>query len=211
MEAYAEQGTNWIIPEMNRHLQQFVSGEVGSFWLGPKQIQVWLSNIRAEARRRLHDSLPRVPHVKSLYDTPDFSELVSDEALQDVLSRRWAEANLCFQAGAYLATVILLGSILEGVLLNKVEGDKARANTAPSAPRDKSGATKLFRDWTLENFINVSYECGWIKKQDKDFSHVVKDYRNYIHPNQERNEGITMDANICRIIWEVVTAALSST
>jgi hypothetical protein len=105
--------------------------------------------------------------------------------------------------------VILLGSIIEGVLLSKVEMNPAQANKASSCPNDGSGKPLPFTEWKLQNLIEVAHECGWLKKEYKDFSHVVRDYRNFVHPNKERKEGIVFDANICRVVWEVVSAALT--
>jgi hypothetical protein len=48
-----------------------------------------------------------------------------------------------------------------------------------------------------------------LKKEAKDFSHVVRDYRNFIHPNKELEEGINFKEPICKLVWEVVTVALS--
>lgn len=188
--------------------QNGVPAHIALIW--PDQIQAWLNRIRRQARSRLHDKVPRVPGRKLVYPAPNFASLVADAELAKVLGQRWMEANLSFEAGAYLATVILLGTILEGVLLSKVEQNPAQANKASSCPKDKkSGQPLPFEYWKLQNLIEVAHECGWLKKQYKDFSHVVRDYRNFVHPNKERQEGVTFDANICKVVFEVVSAALS--
>ncbi len=174
-----------------------------------EQINSLFERIRNQARRKLHGASSRVPNRRSSYPAPNFVKLVSDAGLVRVLSNRWIEANLAFEAGAYLATVILLGSVLEGVLLDKVEQNPAQANNTPKCPKDKSGRPLAFKDWKLQNLIEVCHDCGWLKKEYKDFSHVVRDYRNFIHPNKERQEGITFNEPICKVIWEVVSASLS--
>ncbi|MDQ3061621.1 MAG: hypothetical protein M3R14_02005, partial [Acidobacteriota bacterium] len=153
--------------------------------------------------------LPRVPTKKVSYPAPNFAKLVVDVGLVRVLSNRWTEANSAFESGAYLATVILLGSILEGVLLDKVEQNPIQANSSPKCPKDKSGKPLAFKDWKLQSLIEVCHDCGWLKKEYKDFSHVVRDYRNFIHPNKERQERITFSEPICKVIWEVVSASLN--
>ena len=54
-------------------------------------------------------------------------------AIQD-LRLRWEEANQIFQAGAYLSTIIMLGSLLEGVLLAKVEPESYRSQRVNKCP-----------------------------------------------------------------------------
>ena len=58
--------------------------------------------------------------------------------------------------------------------------------------------------------VNTPQSTHQLKRQFKDFSHVVRDYRNFIHPNKERQEGITFDAGTCKVVWEVVSASLEN-
>lgn len=209
LEEFKDKGAIYNPPGLLDRLSQLVPVPIKGARLTPEVVQGLLNGIRKEARKRLHDSVPRVPTRKLSYPAPNFGVLVTDTDLVRILGQRWIEANLCFEAGAYLATVIMLGSILEGTLLAKAQQNPADANRAVASPKDRStGATLPFRQWTLQDLINVSHECGWLKRQNKDFSHVVREYRNFVHPNEERQQGITIDVNTCRIIWEVVTAAL---
>lgn len=208
LEGYVNDGFGYSLPEFAALLSQISNGRVGSAGISPDAVRALLERIRLEARSRLHDNISRIPKRRLVYPAPNFASLVTDTELVRVLSNRWTEANLSFEAGAYLATVILLGSILEGVLLSKIEQNPAQANKASSCPKDRSGKPLPFPDWKLQNLIEVAHECGWLKKQYKDFSHVIRDYRNFVHPNKERKEGIVFDINICKVVWEVVSAAL---
>lgn len=208
LEGYLGKGFDYSLPSFKEFLSQYATVPVGEAFVGPEATQVLFDRIRLKARSKLHDNVPRIPGRKLVYPAPNFATLVADTELARVLGRRWREANLSFEAGAYLATVILLGSILEGVLLSKVEQNPAQANKASKCPKDRSGKPLLFTDWKLQSLIEVAHECGWLKKYHKDFSHLVRDYRNFVHPNKERQEGVTFDQNICRVVWEAVTAAL---
>lgn len=137
----------------------------------------------------------------------DFTSIVSDRELAELLALRWNESYLTYHAGAYLSTLILLGSILEGVLLDKVEQNPSVANQAQSAPSVK-GKVLQFQDWTLENFIAVSHECGWIDRDVRDFSASLRDYRNLVHPSKQRKAGVIPDSGTCNVAREVVRAAL---
>jgi hypothetical protein len=208
LEEYIDNGFGYALPEFSELLNQLSNVPVGSAGISSDSVKGLLNRIRLEARARLHDNIPRIPKRRLLYPAPNFASLVTDAELARVLSNRWTEANLSFEAGAYLATVILLGSILEGVLLSKIEKNPAQANKASSCPKDRTGKPLPISEWKLQNLIEVTHECGWLKKEYRDFSHVIRDYRNFVHPNKERKEGIIFDVNISRVVWEVVSAAL---
>ncbi len=209
LEGVAEKGIGYSSKSTLDLLGQITDVPLSGVWLFPEHIQSLLNHIRFQARTRLHDSIPRNPIRKIIYPAPNFGHLVTDPQLANILSRRWNEANYDYEGGAYLSTVIMLGSILEGVLLAKVEQNPAKSNTATATPKDgATGKPPRFFEWKLADLINVSHECGWLKKEAKDFAHVVRDYRNFVHPNKERQEGVTIDANTCRIVFEVVSAAL---
>jgi len=209
LEGFESEGLAIVEPDFIEMMNKLCTVSVSKATASSEQVKTLLGRIRKQARRRLHDALPRVVNRKIRYSVPNFAALVSDVDLARILSNRWTEANLTFESGAYLATVILLGSILEGVLLDKVEQNPAQANSSPKCPKDKSGKPLAFKDWKLQNLIEVCHDCGWLKKEYKDFSHVVRDYRNFIHPNKERQERITFSEPICKVIWEVVSASLN--
>ena len=209
LEGYSDKGIMLKNPRLIQTLNTISQTSIMGAEVAGTEIQSLLRRVRMEARQRLHSALPRVPNRSVVYASPDFANLVPDVDLVRILGQRWNEANSCFEVGAHLATVVLLGSILEGVLLSKVEQNPAQANASRSCPKDATSGRPLpFAAWTLQALIEVGHECGWLKKQYKNFSHVVRDYRNYVHPNKERQEGITFDAKMCRVVFEVVSAAL---
>ena len=139
-----------------------------------------------------------------------FSNLITDDPnLLIVLESRWNEIEVCISNEAYLSTIILLGSILEGVLLFAVEKNPKNANQANSAPKDKLGNILRFKDWNLINLINVTHQCKWIDKDIKDFNSSLRDYRNLVHPRKQRDEDVFPDYDTCRICLEVVRAAIN--
>ncbi len=203
IEGYADKGMTVSFPNVASAL----SSPNLMTRLHPEHLKNLLMRVRHQARRRLHDNLPRIPDRSVLYATPNFSNLVHDADLSKILAHRWVEANLTFSAGAYLATVVLLGSILEGALLDTAEKNISQANRASSSPK-KDGKVLLLREWGLDSLIQVAHECEWIKRDAKEFSVIVRHYRNFVHPNKEREQGITLDAGVCRVIWEIVIATL---
>jgi hypothetical protein len=104
----------------------------------------------------------------------------------------------------------MMGSILEGVLLHKVEANFKLANQANAAPRDpKTGKPRSIADWGLSALIDVAHEVGWLQGDVKRFSHSLREYRNLVHPYMQRALRETPDADTCSICWQVVRAAVS--
>ena len=138
-------------------------------------------------------------------EPPDFTPLVPDARMKEILARRWNETILCLQAGADLAATVMMGGLLEGLLLARLNlmNDKAPAFKATAAPKDKSGATLPLKDWVLKNYIEVAHELRWIGKAGKDVGNVLRDYRNYIHPAKELSHGITVSSKDTQVLWPV--------
>jgi hypothetical protein len=144
----------------------------------------------------------------SVTPPPDFSRLVSDPKMKTILENRWNETQLCMSAGAHLAATVMMGGFLEGLLLarlNKMPNMKP-AFTSQAAPKDRSGKTFQLKDWTLQNFIEVAHELKWIRRSAKDVGVVIRDYRNYIHPQKEFSHGVSIGSDDTAMFWSVVTA-----
>ena len=145
-----------------------------------------------------------------LESPPNFLSLVADGSLADVLSLRWQEAQKCVNAGAYLAAVVMMGSILEGSLLYKVESNPMAANRSQLSPKDgRTGKPRPFHDWGLSALIDVAHDLGWLQGDVSRFSHALRDSRNLVHPYMERLATDRPDRDTCSICWQVVRAAVS--
>jgi hypothetical protein len=138
--------------------------------------------------------------------TPNFSPLASDQVMRGILERRWHECQKCLGAGADLAAIVMMGGLLEALFV-------ARANKLPnksvlfkmkSVPLDSKTKKPLdLRDWTLGPYIDVGYEMEWIRKSGKEVAAVLRDYRNYVHPEKERSHRITLNAEDSSMLWGV--------
>lgn len=145
-----------------------------------------------------------------LYPPPNFNRLIKNADLSKVLEERWKEANITLKHGAPLATIVLLGSILEGILLAQAKQNISDANSSTSAPKDKkSQKVKKLEDWTLNDLIQVAHERGWIGKDANAFSKALCNYRNLIHPNQQVKENEYPKPRTCELSWGVVNAVIA--
>jgi hypothetical protein len=137
---------------------------------------------------------------------PSFTPLVHDLKMQGILTRRWDECVTCLRAPAPMAATVMMGGLLEGLLLARVnkESNQQPIRTANAAPKDrKTGDPLPLKDWGLKNFIDVAHELGWISQSAKDVGVVLRDYRNYIHPQKELSHGIILSNDDTAVLWEV--------
>lgn len=140
---------------------------------------------------------------------PDFSSVIQDATLVRILDDRWCEAQECFRHEAFLASIIMMGSLLEGMMIALVLRKPKEANQAKSSPKDPAGNVRKFSEWTLNDLISVAHECGWIQGDIKRFAHALRDYRNLVHPLGHLKSGENPDRDTCRICWEISKAAIN--
>jgi hypothetical protein len=124
-------------------------------------------------------------------------QVVSDPALAAVIQQRLDEARLCHDCGAYIATVIMLGSLLEGVL---VSAAGERLTGPPPKSLDRMG---------LQELIELAHREGWIQVDVKMGSELVRSYRNLVHPRAQVRMGGPPDSDTVDICWPVVNATLN--
>lgn len=140
---------------------------------------------------------------------PDFSSLAADPVMQAILSSRWEECTKCIKAAAWLAATVMMGGMLEALFVaraNKMP-DKAPLFKAASAPLDSRTKKPLdLRQWMLASYIDVAHELGWISRSAKDVAIVLRDYRNYVHPEKERSHGVSLTSEDVRMFWELTKA-----
>jgi hypothetical protein len=129
------------------------------------------------------------------WQKPDFALLISDALMLAILEHRWVETLACLNASAPLAATVMMGGLLEALFLARINGlaDKATVFTTSVAPRDKLGKAKGLKDWGLKDYLDVAHELGWIRQSAKDVGQVLRDYRNYVHPEKERSHGVSLN------------------
>ena len=138
----------------------------------------------------------------------DISQIGVEETLKPVLEARMAEMKSCFKAQAYLSVIFLAGSMLEGILLSLANQNPRVFNQSIVAPKNKEYKIKPFHDWTLNDLITVAHSIGILKQDIAKFSHVLRDFRNYIHPYQQMSERFFPDENTAKICMQVMKGAL---
>ncbi len=134
---------------------------------------------------------------------------ILDADLCGILRSRLDEAVTCRDHGAALAAIILLGSVVEGALQHVALRYPAAAGRASSAPKDRHGKVPPVTGWRLSHLIIVAHEVGWIQADVRDFATVLRDYRNLVHPQEQKRLGLVPDYDTVNVCWNVVIAALN--
>lgn len=100
----------------------------------------------------------------------------------------------------------MMGGLLEALFVARANkmNDKKPLVGATSAPKDKTtGKTINYQEWMLDSYIKVGQELGWITGSAKNVADVLKEYRNYVHPEKERRHGVVLDLNDSEMFWSV--------
>jgi hypothetical protein len=113
-------------------------------------------------------------------------DFMSDEAFRMSLEADYHELELCMHAGAWKAVHVLAGSIVETILL-----DYLLATDYPS----RSNTNLTLANMRLFEIINVCKSEHILSNKAADLSHVIREYRNLIHPEKVRRLGETVDEN----------------
>jgi hypothetical protein len=147
--------------------------------------------------------------LASQFGSLTIAGLPLDAAIADTIDQRLREIADCVRANASLACILLAGSTLEALLLNAATSSPANFNRAKAAPKDASGKTRPFPEWSLNDLINVAYEAGRIKLDVKQFSHSLRNFRNYIHPYEQAHSRFNPDSHTAQISLQVLRAAIA--
>lgn len=139
----------------------------------------------------------------------DFKQLINDETLSEIMNKRWLEIKHAYESDSYLSTIVLLGSILEGLLYYYASNNYRMSMSCSSAPKNSSGEVISIDNWNLSDLINVAHKCRWLDDDIKTFNEGLRDYRNLIHPKLQNEKQIIPDKDTCNICIEVVIAAFN--
>lgn len=140
----------------------------------------------------------------------DLAQLPRALASRDVIQARLKEIDACLTANAPLAVIFLVGSTLEGLLLDLAKAQADAFTAADGAPKDKkTGKVRPLDRWRLVDLIVVSHSLGVLRDDVFKFADQVRNFRNYIHPRQQLAEGFAPRIHTAQIAQHVLMAALA--
>lgn len=149
---------------------------------------------------------PESELLKRVFRPELLARLPLDATLAAALKARMKEAHACIEGKAYLAAVILSGSVLEGLCLGYGSRVPERVNRAYAAQYCKSAPP--FHEWKLREWIEVLGRLGDLSPNVEKFGQALRDFRNYVHPAEQLARCFTPDQHTARIGFQVVIAAI---
>jgi hypothetical protein len=150
-----------------------------------------------------------VTEEEKIVNAPTISNLTaSTPNLEKIIQERWVEAQKCQYTGAYLAAVILMGSILEGLLLSRTHLSAPDAHRSSKAPKRRDGSNLPLPEWNLNSLIEVAVDLKWLKVDRGKFSHALRESRNVVHPWQHALISANFDEATCKTCWSVLNASI---
>lgn len=143
----------------------------------------------------------------------DFSSISIDDLgldleITSILKSRVDEIQNCLDSNAPLSVIVMIGSTLEGILLGIARKFPQQFNQSETAPKNKENKPKKFDEWTLKNFIDVACSLNLLQEDIRKFSHLLREFRNYIHPYEQLKLKFQPSQHTEKICWQVLQAAI---
>jgi hypothetical protein len=138
----------------------------------------------------------------------DVAALPSELTSQQIIQARLDEIDRCLAADAPLAVIFLVGSTLEGLLMELAIAHALTYTASAAAPKHK-GSVKPIDRWTPAELITVSRALNVISEDVSKHADQVRNFRNYIHPRQQLREKFEPRMETARIAHQVLAAALA--
>jgi tetratricopeptide (TPR) repeat protein len=95
------------------------------------------------------------------------------------------------------SAIVLAGSITEAILINHL---KETGVTTINTTR----GSKTLSDCTLQELIEESQKTGVLKNRSYYSAHMVRDYRNFIHPDKMLRENADTDEKLVLTVWNLL-------
>ncbi len=206
--------------EHNVSIPSNFGGQIGSLLTKPKKIikrrngftltelsKRWVRDFLAGDEAVISSS--RQTYLNKSIGAIDVNKLILSVELKKVIEERIVEIQKCMDAQAPLAAIFLCGSTLEGLLLSYATRHPAAMNVAVASPKDRATGNVLpLRDWKLSALIDVSKEIGLIDEDTSQFSSRLREFRNYIHPNQQATKKFSPTMKTAEMCFKVLQSAI---
>ena len=144
------------------------------------------------------------------FEEISFEKMGLEFVITSILNNRLKEIKICIANEANLSAIIMIGSTLEGVLFGVAVKYAEKFNRSNTSPKNKENDKVLpFSEWKFNNFIDVAHDIKILNEDVKKYSHVLRGFRNYIHPYQELNINSTPDEDTVKICFQVFKGAIN--
>ena len=154
---------------------------------------------------------------KYSYDEKLISKLsvLHSHELRIILDRDLMEAALSLATQSYKAAIILSGSIVEAILLDRLTLQKDLAIETLRRIRQKQNKPLGDKDrkiegWDLESLLDVAFEMKIVSYNLFYWGNGIRGFRNLVHPGVEKRRGkeLSVSKENAEIAWSIVKRLL---
>jgi hypothetical protein len=82
-------------------------------------------------------------------------------------------------------------------------------NQSRFSPKNREGDVKKICVWTLAELINVAHDTEFISIDVKKHGSVLREFRNYIHPQEQLKSNFHPDKHTATMAIQVLKAAIA--
>ncbi|GAB6109077.1 hypothetical protein [Fusibacter bizertensis] len=132
----------------------------------------------------------------------DMFSFIDDQAYKNVITKDWEEIQSNLISEAWKSCVILCGSVLEASLiwiLSKNEETILQSNI-----KINNQVVKKIDNMNLVELVTIAGKMGMIGKTTINLSHVIRDYRNLVHPKKQIMENMIVTKDEANIAFNSV-------
>ena len=160
----------------------------------------WENEIRNVAKEIKVLNLEKIGYNKNLIFALNKSTSVE---LRDMVERDLRENAIALCAKCYKTSLVLSGSIIESILLDKILSKGLKKY------KIENGRTKKISEMNLNELLYVAFKENIISNQLYHLAHGIKDFRNVIHPGvEQRKKALSINSENASLAWAIVKKAI---
>lgn len=135
---------------------------------------------------------------------------INDIDLRGKLLERLFEIDSLFLVNAKYSMVFGCIGTIEGIFVNIANIYRQEIQNSPTYPKTPKGNKKQFKDLTLDELYLELVNLGVLPKIDeyKQFYHLFKDYRNFIHPQAQVKKGWSVSIGQAQMALGLLNATI---
>ena len=158
---------------------------------------------RLSGRKSVRKNFTAHEFLEKEYMVPNINRLPISSPVATIIQKRVDEAETALSAKAWLSVIFMCGSAFEGILLGIAEKQ-------PELFKGNSKSENELQKWNLAELIDAAYDARLLELDVKKFSHVLRDFRNYIHPYRQMITNFTPTEHTAKICLQVLKAAVAN-
>lgn len=147
----------------------------------------------------------KIGYTKKLQDLVDNIDNVD---LRDILQRDLRECAISLLINQYKACIVICGSIIEAILVDKIEGRGISEYAIGTLPNNKL-KKKTVRKMDLNELLELARAEKIVDTEEYHLSNYVRSYRNIIHPYCEVRKNFNVDENTAKLMWSALLAIIN--